>query len=70
MTLGSMTSANENTPNNDVSTSTRRKSLKWRIEQNLSVIKWMYYGTYIIVGKNQKSESYWGKIVEYWISTT
>jgi len=35
MTLGGMTGADEDIPNNEDSTSTRRKSPKWTTKQNL-----------------------------------
>jgi hypothetical protein len=35
MTLGGMTGADEDIPNNEDSTSTRRKSRKWTTKQNL-----------------------------------
>lgn len=56
----------EITPNPEDSTTTRRKNPKWTTTQNLVLLGgWIKYETDIVVGRNQKSESYWGNIVEY-----
>ncbi|XP_048604105.1 glutathione S-transferase T3-like [Brassica napus] len=49
-----------------MSAQARRKSPKWTTDQNLVLLSgWIKYGTYIIVGRNQKREAYWSKISEY-----
>ncbi|KAK2378969.1 hypothetical protein QL285_066818 [Trifolium repens] len=68
MTIGGMTAANEDTPNSEESTPKSRKNPlpAWNTEQNLVLISgWIKFGTNSIVGKNQKGETYWGKIAEY-----
>ncbi|XP_013585405.1 PREDICTED: uncharacterized protein LOC106294396 [Brassica oleracea var. oleracea] len=66
MALGGMSGLNEATPNADDSTSTRRKSPKWATAQNLVLLSgWIKYGTDSVIGRNQKSDAYWGKITEY-----
>ena len=66
MSLGGTGGVNEATPHAEDSTRTRRKSPKWSTEQNLVLLSgWIKYGTDSIVGRNKKSESYWGKIAEY-----
>ncbi|CAA7031287.1 unnamed protein product [Microthlaspi erraticum] len=61
-----MSSNSEAIPNAAESTSTRRKSPKWTTDQNLVLLSgWIKFGTDSIVGRNQKCESYWGKIAEY-----
>ena len=68
MTIGGMTTANEVTPNSEDSTPKSRKNYTpaWNTEQNLVLISgWIKFGTNSIVGKNQKGETYWGKIAEY-----
>jgi len=38
----------------------------WNTEQNLVLISaWIKFGTNSVVGRNQRGETYWGKIVEY-----
>ncbi|CAM8927715.1 unnamed protein product [Rhodiola kirilowii] len=67
MAIGDMTSANEVTPNveEDVPNA-RKKSPRWTTEQNLVLLSgWIKYGTNSVVGRNQKSEAYWGSIAEY-----
>ena len=67
MTLGGMTgdtevtaTAEEDVPN------VRKKSARWTTEQNLVLLSgWIKYGTNSVVGRNQKSEQYWGSIAEY-----
>ncbi|XP_010496705.1 PREDICTED: glutathione S-transferase T3-like [Camelina sativa] len=66
MALGDTSGVNEAIPSVDHSTSGPRKSPKWTTEQNLVLLSgWIKYGTDSIVGRNQKSESFWGKIAEY-----
>ncbi|XP_020272553.1 uncharacterized protein LOC109847733 [Asparagus officinalis] len=66
MVLGGMSGGHEATPNPEDSTPARRKSLRWTTEQNLVLLSgWIKYGTDSVVGRNQKSESYWGKIADY-----
>ena len=66
MTLGGINGGNEATPGADNSTHATRKNIKWTTEQNLVLLSgWIKYGTYNIVGRNQNSESFWGKIDEY-----
>ncbi|XP_057443951.1 uncharacterized protein LOC130736122 [Lotus japonicus] len=56
----------EATPNANDSAPTRRKNTNWTTLQNLVLISgWIRYGTSSVVGRNQKSEAYWGKIAEY-----
>ncbi|KAL0834979.1 hypothetical protein Bca101_086868 [Brassica carinata] len=66
MTLGGISGVNEATLGADSSASATRKSVKWTTEQNLVLLSgWIKYGTNSVVGRNQKSESFWGKIAEY-----
>lgn len=66
MALGGMSGGHEATPNAEDSTHARRKSPRWTTEQNLVLISgWIKYGTDSVVGRNQKSDSYWGKIADY-----
>ncbi|KAI5395702.1 hypothetical protein KIW84_062036 [Lathyrus oleraceus] len=66
MALGGMSGGHKATPNAEDSTHARRKSPKWTTNTNFVLIRgWIKYGTYIVVGRNQKSDSYWGKIVDY-----
>lgn len=66
MALGGMSGGNEATPNAEDSTHARRKSPKWTTNPNLVLIRgWIKYGKDIVIGRNQKSDSYWGKIVDY-----
>ncbi|KAL9667998.1 hypothetical protein QQ045_002369 [Rhodiola kirilowii] len=76
MGLGSMSGADEATPNVEDSTPDRKKSPKWTTDQNLVLLSgWIKYGTDSIVGRNQKSEAYWeiynyiNKILGKWIGT-
>uniref|UniRef100_A0A0D3A5K6 Myb-like domain-containing protein n=1 Tax=Brassica oleracea var. oleracea TaxID=109376 RepID=A0A0D3A5K6_BRAOL len=65
--LGVTSAVNEGTrkENEEDSTHARRKSPKWTTDQNLVLISgWIKYGTDSVVGRNQKSEAYWGKIAE------
>ncbi|XP_010436666.1 PREDICTED: glutathione S-transferase T3-like [Camelina sativa] len=65
MGLGGTSDVNQSTPSIDHSTSGPRKSSKWTTEQNLVLLSgWIKYGTDSIVGRNQKSESFWDKIAE------
>ncbi|CAI8591430.1 unnamed protein product [Vicia faba] len=65
-TLGGMSGGYGATPNAKDSTYVRRKSPKWTTDQNLVLISgWIKYGTDSVVGNNQKSDSYWGKIAYY-----
>ncbi|KAL0824644.1 hypothetical protein Bca101_048321 [Brassica carinata] len=66
--LGVTSAVNEGTrkENEEDSTHARRKSPKWTTDKNLVLISgWIKYGTVSVVGRNQKSEAYWGKIAEY-----
>ncbi|XP_048619623.1 uncharacterized protein LOC106426491 [Brassica napus] len=66
VTLGGVSEANEATPRADTSTPATRKSVKWTTEQNLVLLSgWIKHGTDSVVGRNQRSESFWGKIAEY-----
>jgi len=68
ITLGGMTSDNEVTSNPEDSTPNRKKNQQpaWNIEQYLVLVSgWIKYGTSSVVGRNQKGEAYWGRIVEY-----
>ena len=65
--LGSMSGASEPIPdaNADESAQALRRSPKWTTDQNLMLLSgWIKYGTYSIVGRNQKSEAYWSKNFE------
>ncbi|XP_058733879.1 uncharacterized protein LOC131605551 [Vicia villosa] len=67
VTLGAMSGGQGATPNAEDSTPVRRKNPKWSTDQNLVLISgWIKYGTDSVVGRNQKSDSYWGKIVDYY----
>jgi hypothetical protein len=66
--LDGTTFANQVTPNSDDSTpkSKKKKEQPWNTEHNLVLISgWIKFSTDSIVGRNQKSEAYWGKIAEY-----
>ncbi|KEH41224.1 hypothetical protein MTR_1g046830 [Medicago truncatula] len=66
---GGMTRANEVTPISDETTPKSKKNQQpsWNTEQNLVLIRgWIKYGTCSVVGRNQTSEAYWGKIAEYY----
>jgi len=68
ITLGGMTGANEVTPNPEDSTPNRKKNQQpaWNTKQNSVLISgWIKYGTSSVVGRNQKGETYWGRIAEY-----
>ncbi|XP_010463186.1 PREDICTED: glutathione S-transferase T3-like [Camelina sativa] len=66
MAFGGTSFVNEATPSVDHSTSGPQKSPKCTTEQNLVLLSgWIKYGTYNIVGRNQKIKSFWGKIAEY-----
>ena len=66
ITLGGMTGANEITPNSEDSTPNRKKNPRWTTEQNLVLLSaWIKYRTNSLVGRNQKGETYWGRIAEY-----
>jgi hypothetical protein len=63
---GGMTRSNEITPEDTTPKSKRNQQPSWNTEQNLVLISgWIKYGTCSVVGRNQTSESYWGKIAEY-----
>ncbi|XP_058758125.1 uncharacterized protein LOC131631351 [Vicia villosa] len=65
-TLGAMSGGQEATPNAEDLTPVCRKIPKWTTDQNLVLIGgWIKYGTNIVVRRKQKSDSYWGKIVDY-----
>ncbi|XP_013583349.1 PREDICTED: uncharacterized protein LOC106292293 [Brassica oleracea var. oleracea] len=60
--LGGMIGAREPIPNANADESAQacRRSPTWINDQNLVLLSgWIKYVTYIIVGKNQKSEAYW-----------
>ncbi|WJX87761.1 hypothetical protein P8452_69919 [Trifolium repens] len=66
--IGGMTVANEVTPNSEDSTHKSRKNHTpaWNTAQNLVLISgWIKFGTNSVVGRNQKGETYWGKIADY-----
>ena len=66
--LGDTSGVNEGTQkeNEEDSTHAHRKSPKWTTGQNLVLISgWIKYGTDSVVGRNKKSEAFWGKIAEY-----
>ncbi|CAI8619665.1 unnamed protein product [Vicia faba] len=64
--LGGMSGGHGATPNAEDSTLIHRKSPKWSTDQNLVLINgWIKYGTDSVVGRNQKSDPYWGKISYY-----
>ncbi|AES61021.2 hypothetical protein MTR_1g075060 [Medicago truncatula] len=65
---GGMTRANEVIPIlEDTTPKSKRNPLPgWNTEQNLVLISgWIKFGTCSVVGRNQTSEAYWGKIAEY-----
>ncbi|KEH17624.1 hypothetical protein MTR_0004s0260 [Medicago truncatula] len=65
---GGMTRANEVIPISEDTTpkSKRNPQPGWNTEQNLVLISgWIKFGTCSVVGRNQTSEAYWGKIAEY-----
>jgi len=66
--LGGMTGANEVTQNPEDSTPNRKKNQQpaWNTKQNSVLISgWIKYETSSVVGRNQKGETYWGRIAEY-----
>ncbi|XP_058772023.1 uncharacterized protein LOC131645841 [Vicia villosa] len=68
LTIGDMIVSNEVAPNSEDSTPKSRKTQQpaWNTEQNLVLISgWIKFGTSSVVGRNQKGETYWGKIAEY-----
>ncbi|XP_058722214.1 uncharacterized protein LOC131620313 [Vicia villosa] len=68
LTIGGMIVSNEVAPNSEDSTPKSRKTQQpaWNTEQNLVLISgWIKFGTSSVVGRNQKGETYWGKIAEY-----
>jgi len=68
ITPGGMAVANEVTPNPEDSTPKSKKNQQpaWNTEQNLVLISaWIKFVTSSVVGRNQRGETYWGKIVEY-----
>ena len=68
ITPGGMTRANEAAPNPEDLTpkSKKNQQLAWNTQQNLVLISaWIKFGTSSVVGRNQTSEAYWGKIAEY-----
>ncbi|XP_058772325.1 uncharacterized protein LOC131646244 [Vicia villosa] len=70
LTIGGIIVSNEVAPNSEDSTPKSRKTQQpaWNIEQNLVLISgWIKFGTSSVVGRNQKGETYWGKIAEYCI---
>ncbi|PNX71202.1 hypothetical protein L195_g027073 [Trifolium pratense] len=65
--LDGTTFANQVTSNSDDSTpkSKKKKEQPWNTEHNLVLISgWIKFSTDSIVGRNQKGETYWGKIAE------
>jgi len=68
ITPGGMAVANEVTPDPEDSTPKSKKSKEpaWNTQQNLVLISaWIKFGTSSVVGRNQRGETYWGKIAEY-----
>ena len=66
MTISGISWVNEATHCVDTSTHATRKSDKWTTEQNLVLLSgWIKYGTDTVVGRNQMSKSFWGKIAKY-----
>ncbi|CAH8278669.1 unnamed protein product [Arabidopsis lyrata] len=66
MALGGMSGVHEAIPNEEDSTPARPRSFKWTTEQIMVLLNgWIKYGTYSVFGRNQKGDSYWGKIAEY-----
>jgi hypothetical protein len=64
--VGEMTRDNEVTPEDTTPKSKKNPQPSWNTEQNLVLISgWIKYGTSSVVGRNQTSEAYWGKITEY-----
>ncbi|KEH33675.1 hypothetical protein MTR_1g471070 [Medicago truncatula] len=61
-----MAIADEVTPEDSTPKSKRSKEPAWNTQQNLVLISaWIKYGTSSVVGRNQRGETYWGKIAEY-----
>ncbi|GAA0156390.1 hypothetical protein LIER_13902 [Lithospermum erythrorhizon] len=60
MTLGGMSCANAETPQNDEETRrTRKKNIKWTTEQNLVLHSgWIKFGTDSVIGRNQKGDTF------------
>jgi len=66
MALGGISNIHEALRDAEDSTPARRRSPKWTNDQNLVLLSgWIKFGTDSIIGKNQKGETYWGKIAEY-----
>ncbi|XP_039688052.1 uncharacterized protein [Medicago truncatula] len=66
ITPGGMAVADEVTPEDSTPKSKRSKEPAWNTQQNLVLISaWIKYGTSSVVGRNQRGETYWGKIAEY-----
>ncbi|KAL9308180.1 putative glutathione transferase [Arabidopsis thaliana] len=66
MALGGISNIHEAIPDAEDSTPARRRSPKWTTDQNLVLLSgWIKFGIDNIIGKNQKGETYWGKIAEY-----
>jgi len=68
ITPSGMAVANEVTPNPEDSTPKSKKNQQptWNTEQNLVLISaWIKYGTSSVVWRNQRGETYLGKIDEY-----
>ncbi|XP_039687234.1 glutathione S-transferase T3 [Medicago truncatula] len=66
ITPGGMAVSDEVTPEDSTPKSKRSKEPAWNTQQNLVLISaWIKYGTSSVVGRNQRGETYWGKIAEY-----
>ncbi|PNX69410.1 hypothetical protein L195_g056701, partial [Trifolium pratense] len=68
LTIGGMTAANQSTPTSEDSTPLSKKTqpAKWSTENNLVLISgWIKYGTDSVVGRNQKGDTFWGKVANY-----
>jgi hypothetical protein len=65
ITPGGMAVADEGTEDSTPK-SKKSKEPAWNTQQNLVLISaWIKYGTSSVVGRNQRGETYWGKIAEY-----
>ncbi|XP_039687973.1 glutathione S-transferase T2 [Medicago truncatula] len=66
ITPGGMAVADEVTPEDSTPKSKRSKEPAWNTQQNLVLVsEWIKYETSSVVGRNQRGETYWGKIAEY-----
>jgi hypothetical protein len=67
MSLGNASGANVDTEENvEEIRRSRKKNVKWTTEQNLVLLSgWIKFGTDSVIGRNQKGDTFWGKIAEY-----